>query len=138
MAREKIKEMHVIFDKIQKYRYKADRVKCLKREETFALKTILQLAFNKNITLDLPEGCAGYTPKDNMDYDVNAVIRPIGECVKSNIQLPIVKERVFLQIVKGLIKEDAKIVIAAKDGKLTEMYDKLKYEIVKEAYPELV
>jgi hypothetical protein len=132
--------LNEIFDKIQKYRYIKERVRCLQREESFALKTVLQLAFNDRVYLDLPEGAPPFAQKnaENTDYDLNEVIKPIGRCVPT-MRIPTYKkEGHFLDILQAISKEEAEILIAAKDKVLHEKYNRLTKELVVEAFPKIL
>ena len=46
------------------------------------------------------------------------------------------RETMFIQMLEGLHPSEARIVILAKDGRLSEEYA-ITYEQVKEAYPDI-
>ena len=44
----------------------------------------------------------------------------------------------FIQMLEGLHPKEAEIICLIKDKNLKELYPKITYDIVKEAYPDIV
>jgi len=119
-----------------------DKVKHLKENQSFGLVTLLQLAFDPKIKLELPDGAPPYkkdvsSPDRTLSRYDNA-IRDIGVCVVENKINTFKKEKVFIQILESVSEKDAEIIIAAKDKQLTELYPIVTVELVKSAFPTLL
>ena len=119
-----------------------DKVKHLRENQSFGLATLLQLAFDPKIKLELPEGSPPLksdpsSPDRTLQRYDNA-IRDIVVCVVENKIPAFKKEKVFIQILESVSDKDAEIIIAAKDKKLTELYPLVTLELVKSAFPTLL
>ena len=92
-----------------------DRAKVLKDNDSFALRTILQLNFDDNIALDLPEGDVPYTPDDHDGAvtlrRIDNAIKPLGKCVVESKIPKVKKERIFIEILESVSKEDAAVLV---------------------------
>ena len=136
---------HEIFGKIQEMEDRKERIAFLKNNAYKQIKTILQLAFNDKIQLDLPPGAPPYTPNPEEKFPISSmssIFRTIGYCVKSSKYPPIRKESWFISILEQLHAEDARILIAAKDGNIptfqNKKYSKITKSLVKDTFPELL
>ena len=135
-------------DKANKTQPKAARIEYMKAHGDFASKTLLQLNFNEKITLDLPEGAppykeaeviAGhtYTPPKKALANLGYLVP--GAKTRDGREIPAMKkEQLFVQTLEKLHKEDAKILIAAKDKNLTEIFPNITKLLIKSTYPEIL
>lgn len=57
-------QIHEVIKKAASQSKKADKIKVLKENESFALRTILQGAYDSRIQFILPEGTPPYTPNE--------------------------------------------------------------------------
>lgn len=119
-----------------------DRAKVLKDNDSFALRTILQLNFDDNITLDIPEGEPPFE-RDNHDGSITLkridnALKPLGKCTVDSKLHKVKKERIFLEILESINENDAKVIIAAKDCKLRDLYPKVTKNVVQKYNPLLV
>jgi hypothetical protein len=134
--------LHEILEQAQGYKSEGPRIKFLKKHDTFVLRTILQLAFNKSIELAFPEGAPPYkeleSPVGLEPVRLKNIIKGLGNCVKGAQVPTIKKEKIFIGILESISAQDAKIIIAAKDKKLDEMYGNITYDLVEKAFPALV
>ena len=133
---------HEVFEKCEKIRYKKDRQDYLdKHGNTFATRTILQLNFDNNIKLDLPEGKPPYREDDaptGMQLQaIDKAIRQLGYLVPNSGYDKIKKEVMFIKMLESITHQDAAIVIAAKDGKLQDLYSKITINLVQDSFPKL-
>ena len=133
---------HEVFEQCEKIRYKKDRQEYLQKYgNTFATRTILQLNFDDNIKLDLPEGKPPYKEDDaptGMQLQaIDKAIRQLGYLVPNNEYDSIKKETMFIQMLESITHQDAAIVIAAKDGKLQDLYSKITINLVQDSFPKL-
>ena len=134
--------LHEILEQAQEYKTKGPRIKFLKKHDSFTLRTVLQLAFNKDIELDFPFGAPPFkeqeAPTGLEPVRLKNIISGLGNCVKGN-NIPIVKkEKTFIGILESINVKDAKIIIAAKDKKLDKMYSNITYDLVENEFQSLV
>ena len=119
-----------------------DKVKLLQENLTLGVSTVLQMAFNPKIVLGLPEGDPPYkadtNPPDLTRSRFDNAIKQIGVCTLASKIPSYKKEQIFISILESICDKDAKIVIAAKDKKLTELYPFITEELVKKSAPELL
>jgi hypothetical protein len=136
---------HEVFSNVQKIEDRDQRIDYLKKNGYKQVKTILQLAYNDKVELDFPEGAPPYKENDEVRFPIvsmNRVFKNIGNCTKQAKYSKIRKERWFIGILETLYAEDAKILIAAKDGKLStfadKKYSKITKSLVKDTFPEIL
>ena len=136
---------HEVFSNVQKIEDRDQRIDYLKKNAYKQVKTILQLAYNDKVELDFPEGAPPYKENDEVRFPIvsmNRVFKNIGNCTKQAKYSKIRKERWFIGILETLSAEDAKILIAAKDGKLStfadKKYSKITESLVKDTFPEIL
>lgn len=142
MKTNKEKLLHELFEEIQEAKTRADRIKIIKENDSFTVRTILQLAYNKSIELDFPSGAPPYTPSDSptgMELTrLKNVIRPLGNCVKGSKTPGFKKEKILIGILETIHQKDAEIIIAAKDKTLNKLYSKITENLVEKTFPSLV
>jgi len=133
---------HEVFAKCETIRYKDDRKDYLEKNQTFAVRTILQLNYDENIKLDLPEGKPPYNEDDAPAgmalQPINKAVKILGSLTEGAKIKKVKKERRFIELLESVHAEDAKIIIAAKDGKLKDLYSKMTINLVKDAIPKLI
>ena len=134
--------LHEILEQAQGYKTEGPRIKFLKKHDTFALRTVLQLAFNKSIELDFPAGAPPYTPSKAPaglePTRLKNTLKSLGNCVKGNKVSSVKKERIFIGILESINANDAKAIIAAKDKELDKLYSKVTSSLVEKTFPALV
>jgi hypothetical protein len=131
-----------IFESVQGADKVADRVRILQENESYELKTILQVAFRADIKFDLPPGAPPYTPSPNpagmrfspLRKQIDVLPRLV---VGSNNYNRIKKEMAFIKLLENVHESDAEILIAMKDKKLHKKYTLLTASVVKKAFPNL-
>ena len=128
-----------VIQKASKATKKADKIKVLKENDSFALRTILQGTYNKNIIFGLPEGEPPYEPCDahnapsNLFKRSNQFANFVGR--KAQELGAIKRERFFIQLLESIHPEDAKIVLQMKAKK---PFKGISSALVKEVYPNLM
>ena len=118
--RHTIKHPFEIFEAVQACTKQTDRVKLLQENESYELKTILQVAFRKDIVFELPEGSPPYTPSPNpagvMSSPIKKQIDVLPLLVINNKKWSRVKkEMAFIRLLENVHAKDAEIIIAMKD-----------------------
>jgi len=130
-----------VFEKFEKAKSTRDRVSCLKKHESFALKTILQGAFHPDINLQLPPGAPPYTPDDApvgmSPSHLEKEARKFGYFVNGGnlIQDKGRREKIFIDLLESIGAQEAELVLKMKDKDL--QVKGLTYEIVCQAFPDL-
>jgi hypothetical protein len=127
-------------ENVSKFKKKEEKVKVLQENDHFAIKTILQGAFDPRITWLLPEGDPPYKPSDLVDQE-NVLIHDVRKLVHfiegGNPNLKQNKrESMFVEMLETIAPADAKLLCAIKEKKLP--WKGITPEIVREAYPGLI
>lgn len=142
MKTTKEKLLHELFEEAQNAKTRDERIALFKENDTFVLRTILQLAYNKSIELDFPSGAPPFNANTNPTglepVRLKNVIKPLGNCVKGNKIAGFKKEKILISILESIHKKDADIIIAAKDKKLAKLYSKITENLVEKTFPALL
>ena len=133
---------HEVFEQCEKIRYKKDRQEYLEKHgNTFSVRTVLQLNFDDNIKLDLPEGKPPYkeddAPTGMQLQSIDKALKVLGYLVPDSGYKTIKKEVMFIQMLESITHQDAAIIVAAKDGKLQDLYSKITINLVQDSFPKL-
>lgn len=136
---------HQIFEKVGKARGPQDRIIVLQEHDSFTLRTLLQINFANWINFDnLPEGAPPYDevegePDDYSAKRVELVVREFFNIHPDNPRFNnIQKEARFKRMLESVSAEDAKVLIAVKDGVLQELYPRVTSDLVQSAFPGLL
>jgi hypothetical protein len=128
-----------ILEKISKMKRKDDRVKALRENDSFALKTVLQGALHPDIKWLLPEGVPPYKPTELVDqenvffHDSRKLIHFIEGGNPSLNQVK--REAMFIEMLETVAPADAELLCVIKDKKLP--WKTITPEIVLQAFPGL-
>lgn len=127
-------------ENVSKMKKKEDRVNTLKNNDHFAIKTILQGAFDPRIKWLLPEGDPPYKPTELVDQE-NVLIHDARKLIHfiegGNPGLKQLKrESLFVEMLETVAPADAKLLCSIKDKKLP--WKTITPEIVNEAFPGLI
>lgn len=128
-----------ILTKVHGAKTKAQKVKILKEEDCPALRQICKWSFDPNIKSDLPEGNPPYIENDAPEGTEHMLLRTEGDKLYNFIKgaqshQGMVKERMFVRLLEGLHKDEAKLLVAVKDKKLHQIYKGLSTAVVSEAF----
>ena len=129
-----------VLSKVAKAKTKDQKVRILRENDTPPLRMILKASFDPSIEWELPEGEVPYKVNDAPDGTEHTNLahesRLLFHFIKGgNPKLSALRrENMFLQLLEGLSKEEAEIIIAAKDGALHRKYKGLSDAVVKEAF----
>jgi len=134
--------LHEVLEHVQECKTRAERIEFLKEHDTYALRTLLQLAFNKTIKLSFPKGAPPYTPSEapagHEPARLKNTFKSLGTCVKGNGVQIYKKEKIFIGILEAINNNDAKALIAAKDKELQKLYSKVTLSLIEKTFPALV
>jgi len=129
-----------VLKKVNNAKTKDKKVAVLKEHDTQPLRIIIKGSFDPKIVWMLPEGNVPYKPNESEEGTEHTVLareaRKLYHYVKGgNDRLPTTKrETMFIQLLEGLHKSEAELVINAKDKKLHQIYKGLSAAVVKEAF----
>jgi len=129
-----------ILDKVHKAKTKDQKVSLLKQNNSEGLRMVLKSSFDPKIEWVMPEGEVPFRANDvpmGTEHTVLAM-----ECKKlwhfikgADKQTPQhKKETMFIQMLEGLHESEAKLLVAAKDKRLHQVYKGLSANVVKEAF----
>jgi hypothetical protein len=112
-----------------------------------AVIAILQLAYDYNLTFNVPEGTPPYKPCQFLDQQamlynyVKKMYLFLGDGAggTGKPKLPQLKrESLFVAMLESLDPEDAKLMVAVKDRNLTSLYENITEELVRDTFPKLL
>lgn len=137
------KHIPEILDEVNKAPTKAERVRLLQQNNVRPLRTILAMAFDKNIELDLPEGAPPFKRDEREPVGLSSASlytesRRLARTAKSDPLPKMRKEMLFVQILEGIHWQEADLVVAAKDKQLEKLYKNITREVVRKAFPNLL
>ena len=129
-----------ILDKVHKAKTKEQKVLILKQNNTEGLRMVLKSSFDPKIEWAIPEGEVPYRANDAPAGTEHTVLAM--ECKKlwhfikgADKGTPQhKKEQMFIQMLEGLHDSEAKLLIAAKDKRIHQVYKGLSTNVVKEAF----
>ena len=129
-----------ILTQVSKTKTKKEKVTFLRQYQTDALRMICKASFDPKIVWELPEGDVPYRENDAPEGTEHTLlgheVRKLYHFIKGgNPALNQNKrEMMFVQMLEGLHKDEADLLIAAKDKSLHRMYKGLSDNVVKEAF----
>ena len=132
--------MSEILDKVAKAKTKAKKIELLRQHNTDALRMVLKSSFDPRIEWELPEGDVPYTVNEAPEgTEHNMLIheaRTLYHYIKGgNPKLTQNRrENMFIQLLEGLHRDEAEIVVAAKDKGLHRKFKGLSSNVVREAF----
>lgn len=137
------KHIPEILDEVNKAPSKAERIRLLQQYNVRPLRTILAMAFDKNIELDLPDGAPPFKRDEREPVGLSSASlytesRRLARTAKSDPLPKMRKEMLFVQILEGIHWQEADLVIAAKDKQLEKLYKNITREVVRKAFPNLL
>ena len=135
--------MSEILELVHKQRSKAKKIQVLKEYRDDALTALLIWNFDPSVISALPDGPVPYTPNDVTEGTDHTSLRREwknlyhfikgGNDELNNIR----RESMFVQMLEGLHPKESDLICLVKDKELTKKY-KVTFEMVKEAYPDIV
>jgi len=131
---------HEVFQKLKSAKSKADKVKVLKENESWALKDIIRGAMDSNVKWLLPDGVPPYNPTRPESAPTNILKENKKFAYFANTaqarRLPGYKrETIFIGLLEGIHPEDAKLLVQMINK---ETPKPLTRPIVEAAFPGLL
>ena len=132
--------MSEVLDKVAKAKTKKQKVELLRQHNTDALRMVIKSSFDPRIEWELPEGDVPYTPNEAPEGTEHNMLvheaRTLYHYIKGgNPKLTQNRrENMFIQLLEGLHRDEAELVVAAKDKSLHRKYKGLSSNVVREAF----
>lgn len=129
-----------VLNKVAKLKTKDEKIEHLRKYNTDALRMVIKSSFDPKIAWALPEGEVPYTPAEAPEGTEHNVLaheaRKLYHFIEGgNSQITQNKrEAMFVQMLEGLHEDEAKLLVAAKDKKLHQVYKGLSANVVKAAF----
>ena len=129
-----------VLDKVHKAKTKAQKVDILKQHNNASLRMVLKSSFDPKIKWAMPTGDVPFMPNDapaGTDHTRLATeAKKLYHFIEGadNTTPKMKKENMFIQMLEGLHESEARLVIAAKDKRLHQVYKGLSKDVVKEAF----
>ena len=129
-----------ILNKVHKAKTKAQKVEILQKYDTQALRMLLKASFDPTKEWVIPACEVPFTPNDAPEGTEHTVLaqetKKLWHFIKGadNETKQVQKENMFIQICEALCEAEAKLLIAAKDKRLHQVYKGLSKDVVKEAF----
>ena len=133
-----------ILDMVHKAKTREQKSQILKDNDEFALQAVLQTAFHPDVEWLLPKGTPPYVampPSNDTPKGLYSEVKKFYLFTKgggSDGINTVKREQLFIQILETLDPTEAKLVIDLKDRKITGMYKRLTYKLVKDTWPDLL
>ena len=129
-----------VLTKVNNAKTKDKKVEILKQYDCEPLRMVLKSSFDPKIEWLIPAGEVPYTANEANEGTEHTVLRREARKLYRFIKggddaLPQFKrENLFIQMLEGLHKTEAQLIIDAKDKKLHQVYKGLSENVVKEAF----
>ena len=112
-----------VLTKVHKAKETDDKIKILQQADCSALRQILKWNFDPNIQSDLPEGTPPYIENEAPEGTEHMLLRTEGDKLYNFIKgaqkhQSTVRERMFIRLLEGLHKDEAKLLCKVKEKKL--------------------
>ena len=131
--------MYEFLHRVSKLKRTQEKIDNIKANDTFALRVILQAAFDPKVKFLLPEGDPPYKPNDLVDQQ--HILHKEADKIRYFVEgfypglNQAKRESMFVEFLERLDPDDAKLVLAIKDKKMP--FNGITIQHVKEGLPGL-
>ena len=127
-----------VLDEVAKAKTREDKREVLKKNESWSLRALLQQNFHPQASWLIPSGAPPYNANQNSaDTSLLYEAKKLDYYTDAGKGIPMVKrESMFVSLLERLSPDEAEIIIAIKDQKLS--YKGLTYKLVKDTWPDLL
>ena len=129
-----------ILDKVHKAKTKDKKVDILRQYKSDGLKMLMKAAYDPKIEWIFPDGEVPYTPNDAPAGTEHTLLlqesKKLWHFIKGadGRTQKVQKEKMFFQMLEGLHKDEAQLLVNVKDKKLHQIYKGLSANVVREAF----
>ena len=133
--------MHEVLQKVSNAKTKKEKIALLKEYNTQALRSLFIINFDDTVISMLPPGDVPYQPNDAPEGTEHTLLekeaRLLHHFFKGGSNVSQVKrENMFIQMLEGLNKGEAEVLVLVKDKKLGKRW-KITKACVSEAFPQI-
>ncbi|NBV28930.1 hypothetical protein EBS02_07955 [bacterium] len=133
-----------VLEQVDKLKSKEEKIGFLRKHGHAAYKGIFRINFDESVSMNLPEGEPPFRKEGGkpIGYQETNLIQEFRRFYiwldpKQNLT-KIRKEKLFIEMLEGLHVSEAEVLCLAKDRKIQKKYKSINYEIVREAFPDLL
>ena len=129
-----------VLQKVGKLKTKKQKVDFLRQNNTDALRMVVKSSFDPKIIWQLPAGAVPFSPNDALEGTEHTILAAEARKLHNFIQggnnalNQNKREMMFVQMLEGLHRDEANLLVAAKDKLLHKTYKGLSSAVVKEAF----
>ena len=129
-----------VLQKVGKLKTKKQKVDFLRQNNTDALRMVVKSSFDPKIIWQLPAGAVPFSPNDAPEGTEHTILAAEARKLRNFIQggnnalNQNKREMMFVQMLEGLHRDEANLLVAAKDKLLHKTYKGLSSAVVKEAF----
>jgi len=129
-----------VLKKVHNAKTKEKKIEILRQYDCEPLRMIIKSSFDPKIVWNIPEGEVPYKVNNAEEGTEHTVLRREARKLYRFIKggdttIPgFRRENMFIQMLEGLHKSEAELIIAAKEKKLHQVYKGLSATVVKEAF----
>ena len=129
-----------VLKKVNNAKTKDKKIEILRKHDTESLRMVIKSSFDPKIKWVLPKGAVPFKPNDAPEGTEHTLLvqeaKRLWHFIEgADNQTPRMrKETMFIQMLEGLHKEEADVVISAKDKILHQKYKGLSDNVVKTAF----
>ena len=133
--------MHEVLQKVSNAKTKKEKIALLKEYNTQGLRSLFIINFDDTVISMLPQGDVPYTPNDAPEGTEHTLLEKEARLLHhffkggSNVKQA-KRESMFIQMLEGLHKGEAEVLILAKDKKIGKRW-KITKACVTEAFPSI-
>ena len=127
-----------VLEEVGKAKTREEKREVLKKNESWSLRALLQQNFHPQASWLIPPGAPPYKPNQTAaDTSLHFEAKKLEYYTDAGKNLPMLKrEAMFVSLLERLSSDEAEILIAIKDQKLS--YKGLTYKLVKDTWPDLL
>ncbi len=129
-----------VLKKVNNAKTKAEKIKVLREHNSQGLRTVLKSSFDPKIKWIFPEGVVPFkqneSPEGEQHTRLELESRKLFRFIQGgdNKTPQFKKENMFIQMLEGLHKSEAELLIWAKDKELHKHYKGLSSVVVRDAF----
>jgi len=133
-----------VLEEVERVKTRQDKINVLKAYDSQQLRGLLQINFNPNVKMDLPEGTPPFKRDEKIqagftETNLYAEFRRLYVWLQADVNVTkLRKEHLFIQLLEGIHYTEADVLCLAKDKKLETKYKTLTEDIIREAFPDIL
>ena len=130
-----------VIERASSAKTKAERVKILQENESWALKDLLRGTYDNKIVWQLPPGVPPYEPSQPHNhptdlYKQHKQFTYFAKGGKGDSMVPFKRETMFIRMLEAVHPKEAELLIKMKDKK--QLAKGITKKLVQEVYPNLI